>query len=148
MSSLETWCDARPLDRKVIGVRMAGRWVVALVDGSGEPRVGAGRSLHDALEAAEDELEASGPSGQESQRPPSAAPARSAPVCPSPEVLCSCGETFVWGQAELLGMQVDDAERLELRNCPHCYSTRALAVTDCGAVVSAPADELLGELGS
>lgn len=52
---LAEWADAAPLDRKIVGVRMAGRWVVALVDErTGEVQAGAGRSLHDAIEAAEE----------------------------------------------------------------------------------------------
>lgn len=43
-------------------------------------------------------------------------------------VLCACGHWIEWRDAPLVGFQQDDVERLELRNCPQCGSTRALVI--------------------
>lgn len=43
-------------------------------------------------------------------------------------VRCSCGSWIDWRRARWVGVQQDDVERLELRNCPRCGSTRALVV--------------------
>lgn len=51
-----------------------------------------------------------------------------APIEYSPRlrVLCSCGHWLKWYSAPLVGSQCDDVQELELRNCPHCGSTRAI----------------------
>lgn len=150
--TLEAWADARPLDRKIVGVRMAGRWVVALVDETGEPLVGAGRSLHDAIEAAQDEQDSA---ARRAASPPSVA--RRAAVLPladdtepllssardtrevdaelraelleatlSSDVpeLCPCGHDWPWAKGQSIGVQHAEGEAYEMRNCPHCGSTR------------------------
>lgn len=43
-------------------------------------------------------------------------------------VLCSCKRWLDWAALPTLGHQDDGVERLELKNCPHCGSTRALVV--------------------
>lgn len=47
---------------------------------------------------------------------------------PRLRVLCSCREWIDWRAASFVGVMQDDVERLELRNCPRCGSTRALVV--------------------
>ncbi len=42
--------------------------------------------------------------------------------------LCSCRRFFDWRAARFVGIQDDGVERCELRNCPHCGSTRAIVV--------------------
>lgn len=41
-------------------------------------------------------------------------------------VLCACGHWIDWRAAPWVGVQQDDEQRLELRNCPRCESTRAM----------------------
>lgn len=42
--------------------------------------------------------------------------------------LCGCRRFFDWRAAHLVGFVDDGVERLELRNCPHCQSTRVVVV--------------------
>lgn len=66
--------------------------------------------------------------GGEMTSPPSVAPAR--PVADSRLlVLCSCRRWLAWDELPSLGLQ-DDGEggQLELKNCPDCRSTRAVAL--------------------
>lgn len=41
-------------------------------------------------------------------------------------VLCACGHWIDWRAAGFVGAMQDDVERLELRNCTRCGSTRAI----------------------
>lgn len=78
--SLTRWLDERPGSR-VVGARMCGRWVAAIETGMTVHAVGSGRSLHDAIEDAQDELDRFGTGRAGEQRiPPSAGPARPDPV--------------------------------------------------------------------
>lgn len=47
----------------------------------------------------------------------------------SVRVVCSCRRVFDWRAAPLVGYQETELERLELRNCTYCGSTRALVVS-------------------
>lgn len=148
--SLEAWCDARPLDRKIVSVRMAGRWVVALVDETGEPRVGSGRSLHDAIEAAQDELDSA---ARRVGLPPQPARRVAVSLVADTEVFsaehdtrevdaelraelleatlpsevpefCSCGRNWPWTAGIVKGIQNDGVDRYAVKNCPYCGTTR------------------------
>lgn len=44
---------------------------------------------------------------------------------------CPCGHAYDWHAAPIIGYMLDgEGGALELRNCPHCHSTRAEQVTD------------------
>lgn len=45
---------------------------------------------------------------------------------PRVRVLCSCGHWIDWRKAVFVGVQHDEEETLELKNCPACGSTRAV----------------------
>lgn len=45
-------------------------------------------------------------------------------------VLCACGHWIDWRAAEYVGAMADEVASLELRNCPRCGSTRAMATTE------------------
>lgn len=67
-----------------------------------------------------------GAGGVNDVSPPSVAPAR--PVADSRLlVLCSCRRWLAWDDLPSRGLQDDgDGGQLELKNCPHCRSTRAV----------------------
>jgi len=62
---------------------------------------------------------------------------------------CPCGHTYNWHAAPIIGYMLDgEGGALELRNCPHCHSTRAEQVTDPRAAAQwlrGRADALGGE---
>lgn len=128
--TLEAWADARPLDRKIVGVRMAGRWVVALVDETGEPVVGSGRSLHDAIEAAQDEQDSAARRAGSPPRPALRAavcPCGIYPACGRREQCETCRESMVDDSEPLLSSEedaraVEGSEVPELCSCGHDWT--------------------------